>query len=172
MVKNLLAMRETQVPSLSRKDPLEKEMTAHSRILAWRIQWTLWLCSHSVVSNSFRPHGLQPARLPCPWDFPGKNIGVVCHFLLQGIFLTQGLNPCLLCWRASSLPLSHQGSPVNIGVHVSFPIRLLSGCMSRSRIAGSSESSSVSCSVLSDSLWPHGLWLARLDHMATLFLGF
>ena len=40
MVKNLLAMRETQVPSLSRKDPLEKEMTAHSRILAWRIQWT------------------------------------------------------------------------------------------------------------------------------------
>ena len=40
MVKNLLAMRETQVPSLSRKDPLEKEMTTHSRILAWRIQWT------------------------------------------------------------------------------------------------------------------------------------
>ena len=31
-----------------------------------------------------------------PWDFPGKNTGVGCHFLLQGIFLTQGLNPGLL----------------------------------------------------------------------------
>ena len=48
-----------------------------------------------------------------PWDFPGKNIGVGCHFLLQGIFLTQGSNPCLLPWQANSLPLSHQGSPVN-----------------------------------------------------------
>ena len=46
-----------------------------------------------------------------PWDFPGKNTGVSCHFLLQGIFLTQGLNPCLLHWQADSLPLSHQGSP-------------------------------------------------------------
>ena len=47
----------------------------------------------------------------CPWDFPGKNTGVGCHFLLQGIFLTQGLNPCLLHWQADSLPLSHLGSP-------------------------------------------------------------
>ena len=31
-----------------------------------------------------RPHGLQPARLLCPWDSPGKNTGVGCHFLLQG----------------------------------------------------------------------------------------
>ena len=29
------------------------------------------------------PHGLQPTRLLCPWDFPGKNTGVGCHFLLQ-----------------------------------------------------------------------------------------
>ena len=34
-----------------------------------------------------------------------------CHFLLRGIFLTQGLNPCLLHWQGDSLPLSHQGSP-------------------------------------------------------------
>ena len=34
--------------------------------------------------------------LLCPWDFPGKNTGVGCHFLLQGIFLTQGLNPHFL----------------------------------------------------------------------------
>ena len=48
--------------------------------------------SRSAVSDSFRPHGLKPARLLCPWNSPGKNTGVCCHFLLQGIFLTQGLN--------------------------------------------------------------------------------
>ena len=52
--------------------------------------------SHSVMSDSLRPHGLQPPRLLCPWDSPGKNPGVGCHFLLQGIFPIQGLNPRLL----------------------------------------------------------------------------
>ena len=42
--------------------------------------------SLSVMSHSLRPHGLQPARLLCPWDSPGKNTAVGCHFLLQGIF--------------------------------------------------------------------------------------
>ena len=41
------------------------------------------------------PQGLQPARLLCTWA-PGKNTGVVCHFLFHKIFLTQGLNPYLL----------------------------------------------------------------------------
>ena len=40
LVKNLPAMQETWVPSLSQEDPLEKEMAAHSSILVWRIQWT------------------------------------------------------------------------------------------------------------------------------------
>ena len=40
MVKNPPAMQETRVQSLSRKDPLEKEMTTHPSILAWRIPWT------------------------------------------------------------------------------------------------------------------------------------
>ena len=40
MVKNLPAKQETQVQSLGREDPLEKEMTTHSSILAWRISWT------------------------------------------------------------------------------------------------------------------------------------
>ena len=35
------------------------------------------------MSNSVRPHRQQPTRLPRPWDFPGKNTGVGCHFLLQ-----------------------------------------------------------------------------------------
>ena len=49
----------------------------------------------------------------CPWDFPGENTGEGCHFLLQRIFPTQGLNPWLLHWQADSLPLSHQESPLS-----------------------------------------------------------
>ena len=69
------------------------------------------LCAHSVVS--VWPHGLQPARLLCPWDFSGQNTGASSRFLLQGIFPCQGSNPRLLClprWQADSLPLSHRGS--------------------------------------------------------------
>ena len=47
------------------------------------------------------------------WDSPGKNTGVGCHALLQGIFLTQGSNPHLLClvhWQAGSLPLAPPGN--------------------------------------------------------------
>ena len=55
-----------------------------------------------------------PARLHCQWDFPGKSLGVGCHFLLQRIFQTQGLNLSLsmqlLHWQVNSLPLSHLGS--------------------------------------------------------------
>ena len=65
----------------------------------------------SVMSNSFRPHGLWPSRLLCPWDSPGKSIGVSCHSLLQGIFPTQGLNPGLVHCRQILYQLSHQGSP-------------------------------------------------------------
>ena len=43
----------------------------------------LLLLSRSVVSDSVWPHRGQPTRLPCPWDSPGKNTGVGCHFLLQ-----------------------------------------------------------------------------------------
>ena len=50
-----------------------------------------------------------PARLLCPWDSRGKNAGVGCYALLQGIFPTRGLNPCLLCLlhrQVGSLPLA------------------------------------------------------------------
>ena len=44
--------------------------------------FTIWITSvrRSVMSNSLQPHWLEPARLLCPWDFPGKNTGVGCHF--------------------------------------------------------------------------------------------
>ena len=50
----------------------------------------------SAVSTSLQPYGPWPARLLWPRDSPGKNTGVGCHALLQGIFLTQGLNSYLL----------------------------------------------------------------------------
>ena len=54
-------------------------------------------CAYSVAKLclTLRPRRLKPARLLCPWDFLGKNTGVGCHFLLHGIFLTQGSNPCV-----------------------------------------------------------------------------
>ena len=55
--------------------------------------------SCSVMSDSLRPHGLQPARLLCPWDSLGKNTGVGCRFLLQGICLIQVSNLGSLCYR-------------------------------------------------------------------------
>ena len=68
--------------------------------------------SRSVVSDSLRPHGHQAPQ----WDFLGKSTGVGCHFLLQGIFPTQGSNPGLLHCRQMVYRLSHLGpySPVEI----------------------------------------------------------
>ena len=59
------------------------------------------------MSDFLQPHGLQPIRFLCPWDFPGKSAGVGCHFLLQGIFPTQESNPGLLHCRQTLYRLSH-----------------------------------------------------------------
>ena len=64
-------------------------------------KYLLWLIdcvcvSHSVISDSLWPHGLWLSRILCPWNSPGKNTGVGCYSLLQGIVQTQGLNPSLL----------------------------------------------------------------------------
>ena len=72
------------------------------------------------MSNSLWPHRLQPARLLFLWDFPAKNTGASCHFLLQGIFPTQGLNSHLLClmnWQAVLYQLCHLESVYFIGQH-------------------------------------------------------
>ena len=74
-------------------------------------------CCYCLVTRQcpslLPPHRLQPARLLCPWDFPGKSTGVGSRFLLQGIFLTQGSNLCLpvsFALQVDSLPLSDLGS--------------------------------------------------------------
>ena len=82
LVKNLPAMQETQVRSLGQEDSLEKEMATHSSILAWEI-----------------PMNRGAWRAMVHGDFPGKNTGVGCHFLLQGVFLIQGLDLSLLYCR-------------------------------------------------------------------------
>ena len=67
-----------------------------------------------VMFYFLQAYGQQPTRFLCPWDFPGKNPGADCHFLLQRIFQTQSPNPHplgLLIGRQILLPLSHVGSP-------------------------------------------------------------
>ena len=95
----------------------------------------------SVMSDSLRPHGLESARLLGPWSYPGKNTGVGCHALLQGIFPTQGLNPGLLHCRQILYHLSHQGSqftkvvrnPRSIAIHTAV-IWIFSKCPQRVEI--------------------------------------
>ena len=65
--------------------------------------------SRSVMSDSLQPHGLWPARLLCPQNSPGKNTGVGCHSLLQGIFPTQGLNLRSPALHTDSLPFEPPG---------------------------------------------------------------
>ena len=67
-------------------------LDGHGPGLTWFMHQTACELRCSVVSYSLWPPGLKHARLFCPWSFPGKNTGMGCHFLLQGIFLTQGSN--------------------------------------------------------------------------------
>ena len=76
-----------------------------------------WVCECSDLSNSVT-HGLSTTRLLCPWNFPDKNTGVGCHFLLQGIFPIQGLNLGLLRllhWQADSFTTVPPGKPIWCG---------------------------------------------------------
>ena len=72
------------------------------------------ILKHPCVLSLFSHVLLFVARLLCPRDSPGKNTGVGCSALLQGIFPTQGLNPHLLRllhWQAGSVPLAAPGKP-------------------------------------------------------------
>ena len=70
--------------------------------------------NHSVVSDSFQPHGLQPSGLLCPWDFPGKNTEVGCHFFSRESSQPRESNLCLLALQADSLLLSPPGKPSHL----------------------------------------------------------
>ena len=72
-------------------------------------------CCCLLMPVSLPPCGLYPTRSLCLWDSPGKNTGVGCHFLLQGIIPTPEEDPDLLCllhWQAGPLPLAPPGEPL------------------------------------------------------------
>ena len=74
------------------------------------------------MSDSVRPHGRQPTRLPCPWDSPGKNTGVGCHFLLRCMKVKSESEVAQLCPTPSdSMDCSLPGS----SVHGIFQARVL-----------------------------------------------
>ena len=76
-------------------------------------------CSVAKSCSIFLPpHGLQPVRLLCPWDFPGKNTGMGCHFFLRGIFLTQGSSHvfCLASRSFTTEPLQKRSPKPSLAV--------------------------------------------------------
>ena len=98
-------------------EPVSTCLGADTQDAMCQSSWVFWQVrirvSHSVVSDSFWPHGLWPTRLLCPWDSPGKNTRVGCHAHLQGIFPTwdQTRFPAL---RVDPLPSEPQNTYINI----------------------------------------------------------
>ena len=90
-------------------DPMDYSQPHSSvdEILPTRILEWVCMLSLSVVSDSLQPRGLQPTRLLRPLGSPGKNTGVGCHSLLQGLFLTEGSNPVHWHCRQIFYSLSH-----------------------------------------------------------------
>ena len=62
---------------------LSLKSSGEKKLIKWRPRILPTPLFVSVVSDSVRPYRRQPIRLLCPWDSPGKNTGVGCHFLLQ-----------------------------------------------------------------------------------------
>ena len=88
----------------------------------------MYVLSRSGMLVSLQLYGMQFTRLFCPWNFPGKNIGVCCHSLLQRTFPTQRSNSHLLCHlqrQVDSLPLVPPGKPHITNVSVLFHLLLL-----------------------------------------------
>ena len=87
-----------------------------------RQQYRCYCSVTSVVSDSVRPHRRQPTRLPRPWDSPGKNTGVGCHFLLQCMKVKSESEIAQSCQTLSD-PMDC--SPPGSSVHGIFQARVL-----------------------------------------------
>ena len=92
--------------------------------LSLRCKDSLTCCCYvaSVVSDSVRPRRRQPTRLPRPWDSPGKNTGVGCHFLLQCMKVKSQSEVAQSCLTLSD-PMDR--SPPGSSVHGIFQARVL-----------------------------------------------
>ena len=88
-------------------------MASSAVTVATVYSWLLIVHAHSVVSTLCDPVDCSPPGSSVHGIFQARNTAVGCHFLLQGIFLTQGSYPGLLCllhWQAGSLLQCHVGS--------------------------------------------------------------
>ena len=105
-------------PGIKPASPVSTALQVDSLLLSH--QGNPWMCHccccsvTSVVSDSVRPHRRQHTRLPCPWDSPGKNTGVGCHFLLQRMKVKSESEVAQSCPTLSDLTdCSPPGSPVH-----------------------------------------------------------
>ena len=88
-------------------------ITSKSPNLFFNMCWAMLSCFSCVQLCD--PMDFSSPRLLCPWSSLGKNTTVGCYAFLQGLFLAQGSNPCLLCflhWQAGSLPLAPPVKPL------------------------------------------------------------
>ena len=104
---------------------IKREVWDKSYIFVWRVTHDSWIGQQPFAQSCLT---LCKPMLPCPWNPPGKNTGVGCHFLLQGIFPTQGLNPGLLHCRQILYHLSHKGSPPLMGRTIKWESNLRRNC--------------------------------------------
>ena len=113
-VDNILKSRDITLPA---KVHLVKAMVFPVVMYgceSWTIKKAVSEVTQSFPTLCDPMDGVTCTRLLHPWGFLGKSTGVGCHFLLQGIFPTQGSNPGLLHCRQALYHLSHQGSLRNL----------------------------------------------------------
>ena len=96
---------------------VDSEFTFNFFLSPTRRKVFVFVCTHSVMSNSFMGPWTITRQAPLSMRFPSKNAEPNCHSLLQGIFPTQRLNPHLLHWQVDSLPLSHLRNPFQEGIN-------------------------------------------------------
>ena len=101
---------------------IELVMPSSHLLLTHVIHYYIQVPTGSVVSDSVRSHRWQPTRLPHPWDSPGKNTGVACHFLLQCVKVKSEREVAQSCPTPSD-PMDC--SPPGSSVHGIFQARVL-----------------------------------------------
>ena len=126
VIKIMLSINELVTESVTKR---RKEMKRKARDTKLSCVFSSLPVSPSILFPRYllllsfpslsQPHGLWPTRLLCPWDLPGKNTEMCCHFLLQGNLPNPAIklmSPGCPVFQADSLPLSYLISPVSISM--------------------------------------------------------